>query len=57
MYKERQNLNYQIKDLRSLLETAAEECKYNFHHPKVVDLSQKLDRLILQEMKEKVSIG
>lgn len=56
MYKQGHNLTYQIKDLRSLLETTAEECKYNFHDPKVVCLSQKLDQLILQEMKEKILI-
>lgn len=46
-------LSGQIDQLKNLLELTAEKYKYNFGHPQVIAISQKLDGLIIQVMKDK----
>lgn len=46
----RVKLDAQINDLRAKLEWTAQQHKYNFMHPKVLRLSQKLDVLIVSLM-------
>jgi hypothetical protein len=46
-------LDREIAHLKNLLENTAKQHKYNFMHPKVLELSQKLDDLIIKIMKEK----
>jgi len=43
----------EIENTRRQLELAARNQIYNFTHPEVLALSQKLDALIIQAMKEK----
>jgi hypothetical protein len=44
-------LDIEINHLKRKLESAAVKYKYNFHHPKVLEISQKLDGLIVKQMK------
>lgn len=46
-------LSGQIDQLKKLLEFTAEKYKYNFGHPQVIAISQKLDGLIIQVMQDK----
>jgi hypothetical protein len=46
-------LNHEIVHLKELLEQTAKLHQYNFRHPKVISVSQKLDGLILKKMQEK----
>lgn len=46
-------LDRQIDHAKEQLELAVKDRYYNFIHPDVIALSQKLDRLINQLMKEK----
>ncbi|CAJ1002564.1 MULTISPECIES: aspartyl-phosphate phosphatase Spo0E family protein [Bacillales] len=39
-----------IDDLRQQLERAAKDAGYNFNDPKIVRMSQQLDRLIVAHM-------
>ncbi|AQR77269.1 aspartyl-phosphate phosphatase Spo0E family protein [Paenibacillus larvae] len=48
-------LDREIEQLKVQLKHAAEENQYNFHHPKVLELSEKLDKLIVKMMKEEPS--
>jgi hypothetical protein len=43
-------LRSQIDQLKQLLEDTAEEYKYNFGHPRVLEISQQLDQLIVKMM-------
>lgn len=43
-------LNTQIDELKELLQQTAKQHQYNFVHPNVVALSQKLDGLIVRMM-------
>lgn len=45
-------LHFEILELKSLLEWTAERQQFNFLHPKVIALSQRLDFLILKSMKQ-----
>ncbi len=45
-------LNVEISDLKKRLDLTARQYKYNFNHPKVIALSQKLDALIITLMKK-----
>lgn len=47
------SLNYEILYLKKRLELTAREYEYNFKHPKVIRISQKLDNLILKKMKQR----
>ncbi|WP_082882562.1 aspartyl-phosphate phosphatase Spo0E family protein [Paenibacillus swuensis] len=49
-------LSCEIDQLKKLLENTAEKYKYNFGHPQVLAISQKLDGLILKVMKDKTMI-
>jgi hypothetical protein len=44
-------LDLEIDRLKRMLESTAAEYKYNFGHPKVLKISQKLDGLIVKQMK------
>jgi hypothetical protein len=44
-------LDNEIIHLRRQLESAAAKYKYNFRHPKVLEISKKLDGLIVKQMK------
>ncbi|AHD06178.1 hypothetical protein ERIC2_c23890 [Paenibacillus larvae subsp. larvae DSM 25430] len=48
-------MDREIEQLKVQLKHAAEENQYNFHHPKVLELSEKLDKLIVKMMKEEPS--
>ncbi|MBP1992709.1 aspartyl-phosphate phosphatase Spo0E family protein [Paenibacillus eucommiae] len=41
----------EINCLKRKLESAAAQYKYNFRHPKVLEISEKLDHLIVKQMK------
>ncbi|MFD2612856.1 Spo0E family sporulation regulatory protein-aspartic acid phosphatase [Paenibacillus gansuensis] len=45
-------LTCEIDQLKKLLLNTAEKYKYNFGHPKVLEISQKLDGLIVKVMKD-----
>lgn len=45
-------LDFEINELKLLLETTAKKHKYNFMHPKVLEISQRLDHLIIKMMRE-----
>jgi hypothetical protein len=47
-------LDKEIDQLKKKLESTAAKYKYNFHHPKVVEISQKLDILIVRLMAKKL---
>lgn len=44
-------LHFEIDQLKKLLERTAKEHKYNFGHPQVLEISQKLDQLIVVMMR------
>lgn len=44
-------LTVEIDQLKKQLEHTAEEHKYNFRHPRVLEISQRLDRLIVKVMR------
>jgi len=44
-------LDNEIDRLKKQLESVAAKHKYNFRHPQVLAVSQKLDGLIVQQMK------
>lgn len=46
-------LDGEIDRLKRMLESTASRYQYNFRHPKVLEISQKLDGLIVKLMKEK----
>jgi hypothetical protein len=46
-------LDGKIDRLKRMLESTAARYQYNLHHPKVLKISQKLDGLIVKQMKEK----
>lgn len=48
---ERNRLDFEIYELKRLLERTAEQHHFNFLHPKVIALSQRLDFLIVKIMK------
>jgi hypothetical protein len=43
-------LHVEIDQMKKLLEHTAKEYMYNFRHPRVVEISQQLDRLIVKVM-------
>lgn len=43
-------LHAEIDEMRKLLERTAKKYMYNFRHPQVVKISQRLDRLIVKFM-------
>ncbi|MDF2814077.1 MAG: Spo0E like sporulation regulatory protein [Paenibacillus sp.] len=43
-------LEKEIHELQMLLNATAKRYKFNLGHPRVLEVSQKLDRLILQVM-------
>jgi hypothetical protein len=44
-------LDIEINSLKRQLEITAAKHQYNFHHPKVLQISQQLDSLIVKQMK------
>ncbi len=46
-------LELQIEQLKESLENAAVQHKYNFHHPSVLQISERLDELIVEAMKRR----
>lgn len=50
--KDKACINHKINHLKEELETAVVRYKYNFKHPKVISLSQRLDNLIIELMKK-----
>jgi hypothetical protein len=50
-------INAEIIQLKALLENTAQKYQYNFRHPKVLLLSQRLDGLILEVMKSQSQQG
>jgi hypothetical protein len=44
-------LDNEINSLKRQLEIAAAKHQFNFHHPKVLQISQQLDSLIVKQMK------
>lgn len=44
-----------INDIKKQLESVVIACQYDFMHPDVVKVSQKLDDLIIQMMKKPLS--
>ncbi len=46
-------LSREIDRMKNVLECTARRHKYNFKHPKVIEVSQRLDRLILKLMKQR----
>jgi hypothetical protein len=52
---EHNGLDFQIRELKRQLERTAELHHFNFLHPKVIALSQRLDFLIVQFMKRPVA--
>ncbi|MEF3303895.1 aspartyl-phosphate phosphatase Spo0E family protein [Paenibacillus sp. GYB003] len=44
-------LHAEIDQMKKLLERTAKECMYNFRHPQVVEISQRLDKLIVKVMR------
>ena len=46
-------LNHEIDHLKGILQDTVQEYEYDFRHPEVISVSQKLDHLILQIMQEK----
>lgn len=47
------DLDHEIDQLKFLLENTAKQHQYDMKHPKVIVMSQKLDHLILEIMREK----
>ncbi|WP_209809271.1 aspartyl-phosphate phosphatase Spo0E family protein [Ammoniphilus resinae] len=47
------NIECEIQRLKEQLELTAKENNYNFQHPQVIDLSQKLDKLITLVMRNR----
>lgn len=45
------NLEEEIMKLKEELEQMAKSYQYDFQHPDVIDLSQRLDKLITQVMR------
>lgn len=43
-------VNYEINVMKQLLERTVKQHMYNFRHPEVVKVSQRLDTLIVQAM-------
>jgi hypothetical protein len=46
-------LHKEINQMKKLLEATAKRNKYNLRHPEVLTISQKLDDLILETMRER----
>lgn len=46
------SINCEITHMKELLEITARQYEYNFKHPKVLSISQKLDGLIIKKMKK-----
>lgn len=44
-------LHIEIDQMKKLLERTAKQYLYNFRHPEVVEISQRLDRLIVKVMR------
>ncbi|WCK56285.1 aspartyl-phosphate phosphatase Spo0E family protein [Aneurinibacillus sp. Ricciae_BoGa-3] len=47
------SVDAQISELKRLMTSTAEKYNFNFLHPDVIEISQKLDVLIVQAIKEK----
>jgi len=47
------NIECEIQRLKEQLELTAKENNYNFQHPQVIALSQKLDKLITLVMRNR----
>ncbi|WCK55097.1 aspartyl-phosphate phosphatase Spo0E family protein [Aneurinibacillus sp. Ricciae_BoGa-3] len=47
------SVNAQIIELKRLMTNVAQKYNFNFLHPEVIEISQKLDVLIVQALKEK----
>lgn len=45
-------LDMEIDCLKKQLVATAAAYKYNLHHPQVIEISQKLDKLIVKQMKQ-----
>jgi hypothetical protein len=52
---EHNGLDCEIHELKKLLEHTAEQHHFNFLHPKVIALSQRLDFLIVKIMKQNIA--
>lgn len=46
-------LDGKINRLKRMLESTAARYQFNLHHPRVLKISQKLDGLIVEQMKDK----
>ncbi|MCI1693480.1 Spo0E family sporulation regulatory protein-aspartic acid phosphatase [Aneurinibacillus aneurinilyticus] len=46
-------LSYRIEELKALLALTAAEHDFDFQHPSVLYVSQKLDQLIIKAMQQK----
>ncbi|UJF35216.1 aspartyl-phosphate phosphatase Spo0E family protein [Paenibacillus hexagrammi] len=48
-------LEAEINDLKKLLISTAASYTYNLHHPQVIEISQRLDQLIVKLVKQRAS--
>ncbi|WP_068774491.1 aspartyl-phosphate phosphatase Spo0E family protein [Paenibacillus sp. FJAT-26967] len=48
-------LDLEIEQLKGVLSFMAAKHKYNMNHPKVVEISQQLDGLIVESMKKRAA--
>jgi hypothetical protein len=52
-----QKLSYRIEELKTLLALTAAQHNFNFQHPSVLYISQKLDQLIIKAMRNQKSFA